>query len=81
MAIGILSVLAQVGVWTGPLPLVRAPQVGTDGEVSYLHADAAGMFVPCVTFGREVDEGQVIGHILDCGSATVLQELRITRDC
>ncbi len=75
LAIGILSVLAQVGVWTGPLPLVRAPQVGTDGEVSYLHADAAGMFVPCVTFGREVKEGQVIGRILDCGSATVLQEL------
>jgi predicted deacylase len=76
LAIGILSVLAQVGVWTGPLPLVRAPQVGTDDEVSYLHADAAGMFVPCVTFGREVKEEQIIGHILDCGSAAVLQELR-----
>lgn len=76
LAIGILSVLAQVGVWTGPLPLVREPLVSTDEQVSYLHADAAGMFVPCVTFGREVKEGQVIGHILDCGSATVLQELR-----
>lgn len=76
VAIGILSVLAQVGVWTGPLPLVRSPQVGTDDEVSYLHADVAGMFVPCAPFGREVEQGQPIGHILDCGSATVLQELR-----
>jgi predicted deacylase len=76
LAIGILSVLAHVGVWTGPLPLVRSPQVSTDGAVSYLHAEAAGMFVPRVTFGKEVKEGQVIGHILDCGSATVLQELR-----
>ncbi|MBQ9316709.1 MAG: succinylglutamate desuccinylase/aspartoacylase family protein [Atopobiaceae bacterium] len=76
LAIGILSVLAQVGVWTGPLPLVRSPQVSTDGAVSYLHAESAGMFVPCVTFGKEVKEGQVIGRILDCGSATVLQELR-----
>lgn len=76
LAIGILSVLAQVGVWTGLLPLVRTPMVGTDGEVSYLHAEAAGMFVPCVPFGRKVERGQVIGHILDCGSATVLQELR-----
>ena len=75
LAIGILSVLAQVGVWTGPLPLVRSPQVSTDGAVSYLHAETAGMFVPCVTFGKEVKEGQVIGQILDCGSATVLQEL------
>ena len=76
LAIGILSVLAHVGVWTGPLPLVRSPQVSTDGAVRYLHAEAAGMFVPRVTFGKEVKEGQVIGHILDCGSATVLQELR-----
>ena len=76
LAIGILSVLAQVGVWTGPLPLVRSPQVSTDGAVSYLHAESAGMFVPCVTFGKEVKERQVIGRILDCGSATVLQELR-----
>lgn len=76
LAIGILSVLAQVGVWTGPLPVVRVPQVGTDDEVSYLHAEVAGMFVPCVAFGKEVDEGQVVGQILDCGSATVLQELR-----
>jgi predicted deacylase len=75
LAIGILSVLAQAGVWTGPLPLVRAPRVGTDNEVSYLHAEAAGMFVPCVQFGRDVAQGQVIGHILDCGSAEVLQEL------
>lgn len=76
LAIGILSVLAQVGVWTGPLPVVRVPQVGTDDEVSYLHAEVAGMFVSCVAFGKEVDEGQVVGQILDCGSATVLQELR-----
>ena len=77
LAIGILSVLAQVGVWTGPLPVVRMPQTGTDREVSYLHAEAAGMFVPCVAFGKEVEKGQLIGRILDCGSATVLQELRV----
>ena len=76
LAIGILSVLVQVGVWTGPLPLVRTPQVGTDNKVSYLHAEAAGMFVPSASFGREVEQGQTIGHILDCGSATVLQELQ-----
>lgn len=76
LAIGILSVLANVGVWTGPLPLVRSPQVGTDDEVRYLHAEVAGMFVPFVSLDKEVEEGQLIGRILDCGSATVLQELR-----
>lgn len=76
LAIGILSVLAKVGIWTGPLPVVRLPQISTSGEVNYLHADAAGMFVPSVSFGKEVAKGQLVGRILDCGSASVLQELR-----
>lgn len=75
IAIGMLSVLAKVGVWTGSVPIVRMPQESTDGEVSTIHAEVAGMFVPCVAFGKEVDEGQVIGHILDCGAGMVRQEL------
>ena len=76
IAIGMLSVLAEVGVWTGSVPIVRIPQESTDGEVSELHAASAGMFVPCVSFGKEVSEGQLVGTILDCGEGTVLQELR-----
>ena len=43
--------------------------------MSYLHAEVAGMFVPCVSFGKQVGKGQVIGRILDCGGGQVLQEL------
>ncbi len=75
IAIGMLSVLAEIGVWTGPVPLVRPPQVSTDGEVSYVNADVAGVFVPCFPFGKEVRKGQLIGRILDCGEGVVLQEL------
>lgn len=76
IAIGMLSVLARVGVWTGTVPIVRTPQESTDGEVSELHAEAAGMFVPAVSFGKAVERGQLIGTILDCGAGEVLQELR-----
>lgn len=75
IAIGMLSVLAKVGVWTGSVPIVRMPQESTDGEVSTIRAKEAGMFVPCVPFGKEVHDGQVIGRILDCGAGRVLQEL------
>ncbi len=76
IAMGMLSVLAKVGVWTGTVPIVRMPQESADGEVSELRAELSGMFVPSVSFGKEVEEGQLIGRILDCGAGVVLQELR-----
>ena len=75
LADGMIALLADVGIWKGPVPEVREPIVSSDGEVSFVNADVAGVFVPSVEFCREVKEGQVIGHILDCGEGEVLQEL------
>ena len=75
LADGMLSVLAEVGIWNGPVPDVRNPLVSDDGEVFFVNADEAGLFMPTVELGTTVGEGSVIGHILDCGSGTVLQEL------
>ena len=75
LADGMLSVLAAKGIWIGPVPEVRTPQVSSDGEVSFVNADAAGLFVPQAEYSRHVKKGQVIGRILDCGEGVVLQEL------
>ena len=75
LADGMLSVLAEVGIWAGPVPDMRTPRISDDGEVFFVNSDAAGLFVPCVELGLMVREGAVIGHILDCGSGTVLQQL------
>ena len=75
LADGMLAVLAEVGIWTGPVPDVRTPTISTDGEVSFVNADAAGVFVPSVEHRLHVEKGQIIGHILDCGEGAVIQEL------
>ena len=75
LADGMLAVLAEVGIWAGPVPEVRTPTISTDGEVSFVNADVAGVFVPNVEHSLHVEKGQVIGHILDCGEGAVIQEL------
>lgn len=75
LADGMLSVLSEVGIWAGPVPDVRSPLVSDDGEVFFVNADKAGVFVPTVELGASVDVGTVVGHVLDCGGGTVLQEL------
>ena len=75
LADGMLAVLADAGIWAGPVPTVRTPLVSADGEVSFVNADVAGVFVPSVEHRLHVEKGQLIGKILDCGEGTVLQEL------
>lgn len=76
LAIGMLSVLAEMGVWTGPIPLVRAPQEDSGHTVGNLFAEKAGLFVPSVAFGKVVSAGQPIGHVVDSGAGMVVQEMR-----
>ena len=75
MADGIMNLLRRAGVWTGPVPQVRTPYVSTDGEVSYINADCAGLFVPMVEHDKHVAAGQTVGCIVDPAAGTVLQEL------
>ena len=75
LADGMLSVLSEVGIWDGPVPNVRSPLVSDDGEVFFVNADEAGVFVPAVELGAPVDVDTVVGHVLDCGGGTVLQKL------
>ena len=75
IADGIISVLADLGIWRGPVPDVREPIISSDGEVHFVNADAAGIFIPCVEHRLHVEEGQLIGRIIDCGAGQVLQEL------
>ena len=76
LADGFLSLMHKADAWTGPVPPPRRPIVSTDGEVSFLNAEAAGLFVPVAHHDRRVKAGQLVGSILDAADGTTLQELR-----
>lgn len=76
LADGFLNLMRRAGVWTGPVAPVRTPIVSTDGQVSFLNAGAAGLFVPVAAHDHRVRKGQIVGNILDPADGTVLQELR-----
>lgn len=76
MADGIMHLLAKAGVWNGPAPEVREPIVGTDSQVSFVNAGAAGLFVPAAEHGKHVTEGQLVGRVVDPPTGTVLEDLR-----
>lgn len=62
---GILNLMKRLGMWDGPAGQVRTPTISSDGKVSFINADASGVFLPSVGHSHEVEPGQQLGVIAD----------------
>lgn len=62
---GILNLMKSLGVWSGPVEPVRDPIISLDRNVSFVNAEAPGVFVPSIRHSDQVKKGEVFGQILD----------------
>ena len=62
---GILNLLSKLGMWSGEIRQTVTPVVSKDHHVSFVNSDAAGIFIPCITHGDYVNEGDSIGTVLN----------------
>lgn len=62
---GILNLMKHLGMWTGPVNPVRDPIISLDRNVSFINAEAPGVFVPSIRHSDLVKKGEVFGNILD----------------
>lgn len=77
MVDGIFNLMKELGIWSGEVAEVREPMVSTNpDDVSYLNATASGLFVPEVSHGARLKEGDLIGNIVDPLCGKVLDEVR-----
>ena len=72
---GILRLAASLGAWSGEFSSVAAPIVSHDGEVSYLNAGHAGIFLPKAQHGTMLREGDLIGEIVNSLTGEVSEEV------
>lgn len=73
---GIFHLMHEMGLWTGPVIAVREPAVSTDGEVEFIRAQHAGIFLPEISHQHFVQQGEKIGEIVEVLTGTVKQEIR-----
>lgn len=72
---GIFNVLIDMGIWEGePVP-VKEPIISTDGQVSFVNANASGVFVPCIEHWRTIRAGEKLGEIVNPLTGEVCEEL------
>lgn len=73
---GIINLLCHLDMLSGvEAPQVGEPIVSMDGAVSFLNSPAAGIFVPDIPFGSEVQEGTLIGKILNPLTSQVVEKV------
>ncbi len=77
---GILNLMQALGMWRGKVPAVREPIVSLDGAVEFLNSDAAGIFVPAVSFGTMVQNGDHIGDILNTLDGSIAASIHANCD-
>lgn len=76
---GIISLMAHLGMWDGPVPEVREPIVSVDGKVEYINAAKGGIFVPRIDHWIDVREGDHLGDIVSPLTGDVL--VKVTSPC
>lgn len=62
---GIFCVMKEMGIWKGRTIEPKKPMISTDGEVSFLHAEASGIFIPKIEHWKGIKKGDTVGEILD----------------
>lgn len=72
---GLLNLMHHLGMWKGEVKPVREPIVSLNREVGFVNSDAAGIFVPCVSFGDTVKKGDHIGDVIDPLSSKVVEKV------
>lgn len=73
---GMLRLANHFGIWSGEFEKHGMPMISADHRVSFLNANAAGVFLPKAEHGKRVGEGEVIGVIVDPLEGVVREEVR-----
>lgn len=77
---GILNLMHHLGMWKGEIKPVREPIVSLNRKVGFINSDAAGIFVPCVSFGDTVKKGDDIGDVLNPLTSEIIEKVTAVCD-
>ena len=79
MTDGIISLMSQMGIWKGDIPVVKDPIVAydADGEdVCYLNSPCSGIYMKEKPHGSIVKKGEIVGRIINPLSGEILAEIK-----
>lgn len=78
---GLLNLMKNEGMWTGPTPHIdHEPLLVPSDVVSFLNAEASGVFIPSISYNMNVKTGDEIGRIVSSLEGRVLCQVLAPTD-
>lgn len=62
---GIFRLMVELGIWDDTPQQVQEPIISKDGKVSFINAQASGIFVPNINHWSDVKQGDHVGDIIN----------------
>lgn len=73
---GIFCLMKELGIWEGEVITPKTPIISTNRDkVTLIHAEASGVFLPCVEHLMDIKAGDMVGEIVDTLSGSVVQSI------
>lgn len=72
---GIFALMSELGIWTGKVVQVSNPIISSDGEVTYIHCNKSGIFMPAIKNWIGICEGDLIGNVLNVFTGEIEEEI------
>ncbi|MBR5226247.1 MAG: succinylglutamate desuccinylase/aspartoacylase family protein [Clostridia bacterium] len=78
---GIMCKLKEMGIWSGECELIAPdlkdiPCIRSEDDVCRVTCDLPGIYVPCDHLGKNVEQGELLGTIIDALEGEVREEVR-----
>ncbi len=83
MTEGIISMMSEVGIWSGRAPQIRKPVIAYDqngDDVCYMNAPVSGVYLKNKNTGSHVLKGDMIGIIVDPLRGKALAQIKAPVD-
>lgn len=73
---GIFCLMHKLGIWSGPVITPKTSVISSDQDkVTLIHAEASGVFLPCVEHLMDIKSGDIVGNIVDSLNGTIVQHI------
>ncbi|HBH94241.1 MAG TPA: succinylglutamate desuccinylase [Ruminococcaceae bacterium] len=72
---GIFALMSELGIWTGEVGQVSNPIVSSDGEVTFIHCNKSGVFMPSVENWIGICKGDHLGDVLNVFTGEIEEEI------
>lgn len=72
---GLFALMKKIGIWSGETKKIKSPVVSSDGEVKMVHAGKSGIFIPDISHWEGIEQGDVVGDIIDPAEGRVLEHI------